>query len=199
MNYQSIQKAEIIISAVGTDQYPVTDLPEIAVVGRSNVGKSSFINRILRRKKLARTSSKPGRTRTINFFNIEDEITLVDVPGYGYAKGSKKEQAKWADMMDEYFHLREPLEAVILLIDFRHGMTELDLQMYEFLKSVALPVIIVATKADKVRKSRWNANQSEIARQVQLTEEDSFVTFSSETGVGYDEVWQLMMGYLGIG
>lgn len=199
MNYQSIQKAEIIISAVGTDQYPVTDLPEIAVVGRSNVGKSSFINRILRRKKLARTSSKPGRTRTINFFNIEDEITLVDVPGYGYAKVSKKEQAKWADMMDEYFHLREPLEAVILLIDFRHGMTELDLQMYEFLKSVALPVIIVATKADKVRKSRWNANQSEIARQVQLTEEDSFVTFSSETGVGYDEVWQLMMGYLGIG
>lgn len=198
MNIHSIQKAEIIISAVQPDQYPEADWPEIAVAGRSNVGKSSFINRILSRRKLARTSSKPGRTRTINFYNIEDELMLVDVPGYGYAKVSRKEQAKWATMMDEYFRLREPLEAVVLLVDFRHGMTDLDLQMYEFLKSVALAVIIVATKADKVKKSRWNAHKDQISKQIQLDEEDSLVVFSSETGEGREEVWMLIKDYTGI-
>lgn len=196
MNPQAIQKAEIIISAVSSDQYPDTMLPEVAIAGRSNVGKSSFINRLLKRKKLARTSSKPGRTRTINFFNIEDELTLVDVPGYGYAKVSKKEQAKWATMMDEYFRTREPLDVVILIVDFRHGLTELDLQMYDFLKAVALPVMIVATKADKVKKNRWNAHKAQIARQINLAEEDSIVTFSSETGTGRDEVWRLLNRYL---
>lgn len=193
-----IQKADIIISAVEEAQYPEMKLPEVAIAGRSNVGKSSMINTLLNRKKLARTSGKPGRTRTINFFNIEDELIFVDVPGYGYAKVSKKELEKWGDMMDHYFSTREVLEKVILIVDFRHKPTEQDVQMYDYLKYLGLPVLIVATKADKVKRGVHNRHMNQVINTLQIVEGDIVVPFSSETRQGKDEVWNIILNDLGI-
>lgn len=200
MKRRSIQQADIIISAVNATDYPENGLPEVALAGRSNVGKSSLINRILGRKKLARTSSKPGRTRTINFFNIEDEFNLVDVPGYGYAKVSKTEQNKWAHMMEEYFYTREELRFVVLIVDFRHKPTAQDIQMYEFLKHVELPVVVAATKADKVKRNQWNKHKQMIMKELPLDQypEDELVIFSSETGEGFDLLWDKIFELTGI-
>jgi len=129
-----VTKAEIVISAVSQKQYPEDGLPEIALAGRSNVGKSSFINKLIQRKNLARTSSKPGKTQTLNFYRINDAFYFVDVPGYGYAKVSKKEREKWGQMMEEYFRFRETLRAVLLITDIRHEPTKDDVQMYDYLK-----------------------------------------------------------------
>lgn len=128
-----ITKAEFITSAVAPDHYPVHELPEVALAGRSNVGKSSFINKICQRKALARTSSKPGKTQTLNFFNINDEIMFVDVPGYGYAKVSKTEREKWGVMMEQYLTSQQALRGVVLLVDIRHEPTGDDVTMYNFL------------------------------------------------------------------
>src|SRR5690625_795074 len=149
-----VTKAEIEISAVSKAQYPVSHIPEIALAGRSNVGKSSFINRMIGRKNLVRTSSKPGKTRTLNFYKINDSFYFVDVPGYGYAQVSKKEREKWGRMMEEYFQTRETLKAVVLVCDIRHEPTDADMQMYDFLKYFEIPVIIIATKLDKLKKSQ---------------------------------------------
>ncbi|MDR2833758.1 MAG: ribosome biogenesis GTP-binding protein YihA/YsxC, partial [Streptococcaceae bacterium] len=143
-----VHNAQIVISAVKPEQYPETTMPEIALAGRSNVGKSSFINTLLDRKNLARTSSKPGKTQTLNFYNIEDVLHFVDVPGYGYAKVSKTERAKWGKMIETYLTNRENLKAVVSLVDMRHEPSQEDIQMYEFLKYYDIPVIVVATKAD---------------------------------------------------
>src|SRR5690625_5283555 len=145
-----VTNAEIIISAVSKKQYPGDGLPEFALAGRSNVGKSSFINKLINRKNLARTSSKPGKTQTLNFYKINDSFYFVDVPGYGYAKVSKREREKWGTMMEEYFQTRSTLQAVLLITDIRHDPSEADLQMYDFIKYYKLPAIIVATKLDKV-------------------------------------------------
>src|SRR5690625_1225040 len=149
-----ITQAEIVISAVNQRQYPTDSLPEIALAGRSNVGKSSFINRMINRRDLARTSSKPGKTQTLNFYKLNDSFYFVDVPGYGYAQVSKKEREKWGQMMDEYFQTRETLKAVVLVCDIRHEPTDADMQMYDFLKYFEIPVIIIATKLDKLKKSQ---------------------------------------------
>src|SRR5690625_3726695 len=133
-----VTKAEIVISAVSEAQYPTLGLPEIALAGRSNVGKSSFINRLINRRQLVRTSSKPGKTRTLNFYNINDRFLFVDVPGYGYAQVSKKERAKWGEMMEHYFETRKPLSAVILVIDSRHKPTNDDINMYQYVKYLNL-------------------------------------------------------------
>ena len=151
----NVHNAEIVISAVSPKQYPESQLPEIALAGRSNVGKSSFINTLINRKNLARTSGKPGKTQTLNFYLIEDALHFVDVPGYGYAKVSKTERAKWGKMIETYITQREQLRAVVSLIDLRHPPTQDDIQMYEFLKYYDLPVIIVATKADKIPRGKW--------------------------------------------
>src|SRR5690625_4128047 len=127
-----VTKAQIEISAVSKKQYPKSNLPEIAMAGRSNVGKSSFINRMLGRKNLVRTSSKPGKTRTLNFYTINDSFYFVDVPGYGYAQVSKKEREKWGKMMEEYFETREQLRLVVLIVDIRHQPTGEDLQMFDY-------------------------------------------------------------------
>ena len=168
----NVHNAEIVISAVSPKQYPESQLPEIALAGRSNVGKSSFINTLINRKNLARTSGKPGKTQTLNFYLIEDALHFVDVPGYGYAKVSKTERAKWGKMIETYITQREQLRAVVSLIDLRHPPTQDDIQMYEFLKYYDLPVIIVATKADKIPRGKWNKHESVIKKALNFDKQD---------------------------
>jgi GTP-binding protein len=193
-----IQNAQILISAVKEEQYPDLNLPEVAIAGRSNVGKSSLINKLINRKKLARTSSKPGRTRTINFYKIEEELIFVDVPGYGYAKVSKQELEKWGQMMEHYFATREELVTTILVVDFRHRPTAQDVQMYEYLKYLNLPVLVVATKADKVKRGVHNRHMNQVVDTLNLFEEDLVVPFSAVTGEGQDEIWEIILKDLGI-
>src|SRR5690625_2663360 len=149
-----VTKAEIEISAVSKAQYPRTNLSEIALAGRSNGGKSSFINRIIGRKNLVRTSSKPGKTRTLNFYTINDSFYFVDVPGYGYAKVSKKEREKWGRMMEEYFETRNELRLVVLIVDIRHQPTQEDVQMFDYVTYLGIPLLIIATKLDKISKNK---------------------------------------------
>lgn len=193
MDHQNINHAEIEISAVSSSQYPKKNLPEIALAGRSNVGKSSFINTMVNRKKLARTSSKPGKTRTINFFNLDHQLMFVDVPGYGYARVSKSEQEKWGQMMEEYFASREELVLCILIVDLRHKPTLQDQQMYEFFKYYGLPVLVVATKADKVKKNQRNQHQQQILDTLELEEDDYFIGYSSETKEGKKAAWDIIL------
>lgn len=185
----NVHSAEIVISAVSPAQYPDTQLPEIALAGRSNVGKSSFINTLINRKNLARTSSKPGKTQTLNFYLIEDALHFVDVPGYGYAKVSKTERAKWGEMIETYLTSREQLRAVISLVDLRHKPTEEDIQMYQFLKYYEIPVIVVATKADKIPRGKWNKHESIVKKALDFDKNDDFILFSSETKLGKEAAW----------
>ena len=185
----NVHSAEIVISAVSPAQYPDTQLPEIALAGRSNVGKSSFINTLINRKNLARTSSKPGKTQTLNFYLIEDALHFVDVPGYGYAKVSKTERAKWGEMIETYLTSREQLRAVISLVDLRHKPTEEDIQMYQFLKYYEIPVIVVATKADKIPRGKWNRHESIVKKALDFDKNDDFILFSSETKLGKEAAW----------
>ncbi|BBM18000.1 putative GTP-binding protein EngB [Enterococcus avium] len=185
-----MHNAEIVISAVSPKQYPETDLPEIALAGRSNVGKSSFINTLIDRKNLARTSGKPGKTQTLNFYLIENALHFVDVPGYGYAKVSKTERAKWGEMIETYITTRKQLRAVVSLVDVRHDPSKEDIQMYEFLKYYNLPVIVVATKADKIPRGKWNKHTSAIKKKLDFDPNDTFILFSSETKKGKEEAWQ---------
>lgn len=191
-----VHNAEIVISAVQPEQYPKTKLPEIALAGRSNVGKSSFINTLINRKGLARTSGKPGKTQTLNFYLIEDALHFVDVPGYGYAKVSKTERAKWGTMIETYITEREQLQAVVSLVDMRHDPSVDDIQMYNFLKYYQIPVIVVATKADKIKRNQWNKHESAIKKKLNFDNEDDFIIFSSETKEGKEEAWTAIEKYL---
>ncbi|MCF3941907.1 ribosome biogenesis GTP-binding protein YihA/YsxC [Oceanobacillus alkalisoli] len=191
-----INQAEIVISAVSKKQYPEEGLPEIALAGRSNVGKSSFINTLINRKNLARTSQKPGKTQTLNFYKLNEAFYFVDVPGYGYAKVSKKEREKWGKMMDEYFQERENLKAVVLVCDVRHEPTDADVQMYDYLKHYQLPVIIIATKLDKVKKSRQHQHVKIAKDTFEIEPEDIVIPFSAETGEGKEQAWQAIKQFL---
>ena len=191
-----VTEAEIVISAVSKKQYPETHMPEIALAGRSNVGKSSFINKMINRKNLVRTSQKPGKTQTLNFYKINDRFHFVDVPGYGYAKVSKKERNAWGVMLEEYFTERENLKAVVLLVDIRHEPTKDDVAMYEFLKHYELPVVVVATKLDKIPKGKRVQHIKRAANKLQLLQEDIILPFSSETGEGKEEAWGVLKKFL---
>lgn len=191
-----VTSADIVISAVKPDQYPGEALPEFALAGRSNVGKSSFINKMLNRKALARTSSKPGKTQTLNFFLINEIMHFVDVPGYGYAKVSKKEREAWGKMIETYLTSREQLKAVVLIVDLRHPPTQDDIMMYDFLKHYELPCIIIATKADKVPKSKWQKHIKITKETLDLDPNDHLILFSSETGQGKDEAWSVLQSYM---
>ncbi|BBD22680.1 ribosome biogenesis GTP-binding protein YihA/YsxC [Streptococcus constellatus] len=185
--------AEILLSAANKSHYPQDEIPEIALAGRSNVGKSSFINTLLNRKNLARTSGKPGKTQLLNFFNIDNQLRFVDVPGYGYSKVSKTERAKWGRMIEEYLTTRENLRAVVSLVDFRHEPSADDVQMYEFLKYYEIPVIVVATKADKIPRSRWNKHESVIKKRLDFDKNDDFLIFSSVNKDGLDAAWDAIL------
>ncbi|EAE9568326.1 YihA family ribosome biogenesis GTP-binding protein [Listeria monocytogenes] len=187
-----VNNVELIISAVRPEQYPEIDLPEYALAGRSNVGKSSFINTMIRRKSMARISQKPGKTQTLNFYKIEEALFFVDVPGYGFAKVSKTEREKWGVMIETYITSREQLRGVIQIVDLRHKPTEDDRMMYEFLKYYDIPVIVVATKADKIPRSKWQKNAKIVRETLDFDPDDKFVLFSSETKMGKDEAWQFI-------
>lgn len=184
-----IHNVELLISAVRPAQYPEGDLPEFALAGRSNVGKSSFINKMIGRKSMARISSKPGKTQTLNFYKLEEDLLFVDVPGYGYAKVSKSERAAWGKMIETYFTSREVLKAVLLIVDLRHPPTTDDCMMYDFLKHYNIPCIVIATKADKIPKGKWDKHKKIVKEELQVDKNDPLVIFSSETGLGFDAAW----------
>ncbi|MBD7935658.1 MULTISPECIES: ribosome biogenesis GTP-binding protein YihA/YsxC [Cytobacillus] len=191
-----VVSSDIVISAVKPEQYPDVELPEFALAGRSNVGKSSFINKMLNRKGLARISSKPGKTQTLNFYLINEILHFVDVPGYGYAKVSKKEREAWGKMIETYLTSREQLRAVVLIVDLRHQPTKDDVMMYEFLKHYEIPCIIIATKADKVPKSKWQKHIKVTRETLDVDPSDSLILFSSETGKGKEEAWAVIKGLM---
>ena len=185
-----INDVEFTISAVRRTQYPANNLPEFMLVGRSNVGKSSFINTIVGRKNIARTSSKPGKTQTLNFYLVNKSFYLVDVPGYGYAAVDRKTQEKFGKMIEEYLEKREEMKRVFMLIDFRHKPTEDDVLMYNFLKYYNIPVTIVATKVDKVGTSKLESTKKEIMSTLDLVVGDDLILFSSITKLGKDKILQ---------
>ena len=187
-----INTVELTISAVRQSQYPEDNKPEFLLVGRSNVGKSSFINSIIERRNFARISSKPGKTQTLNFYNINDDFYLVDVPGYGYANVSKERQQKFGMMIEEYLANRPNLKEVFLLIDFRHKPTQDDLLMYNFLKYYDIKVTVVCTKVDKIGKTLREKQEKLIRETLNISEEDSFILFSSSTKLGKSAVTNII-------
>ena len=189
MNFDKIELTSV---AVRTTQYPTDNKPEFLIVGRSNVGKSSFINTLVNRKNLARTSAKPGKTQTLNFYNIDDLCFLVDVPGYGYAAVSNKKQEKFGLMIEEYIMNRPNLKHVFLLVDYRHKPTDNDLIMYDFLKYYNLPVTVVCTKYDKIKKSQKEKQNKLIENTIDLALGDEIIYFSKITKVGRDKIIKVM-------
>lgn len=183
-----INEAEFVISAMRISQYPTDNLPEFMLVGRSNVGKSSFINMIAGNKKLARISSTPGKTRFLNFYLLNKSFYFVDVPGYGYAQVSKKEQKKFGLMIEEYLEKRENLVRTYMLVDLRHKPSDDDVLMYNYLKYYNLPVTIIATKADKVSKNKREKQAKLINDTLNLKEGDSFIIVSNDTKEGKTKV-----------
>ena len=175
-----------------TSKIPDNQLPEIAFAGKSNVGKSSLINALMNRKSLARTSSQPGKTQTINFYNINDVMYLVDLPGYGYAKVSESERAKWGMMIENYLHTSKQLQAVFLLIDIRHTPGANDKTMYDWIVYQGYQPIIIATKLDKLKRSQVQKALKEVRAGLGLKAGDVVIPFSAETKQGRDEIWGLM-------
>ncbi|ANZ33183.1 ribosome biogenesis GTP-binding protein YihA/YsxC [Staphylococcus carnosus] len=187
---------ELLISAVKPEQYPETGLEEVALAGRSNVGKSTFINSMIGRKNMARTSQQPGKTQTLNFYNIDDQMIFVDVPGYGYAKVSKKQREQFGKMIEKYITQREQLKVVVQLIDIRHNPTEDDVLMYDFLKYYDLPVLIIATKEDKIAKGKVQKHLKNIKDKLELEEEDTIISYSSVTNKNQQVIWDAIERYL---
>ncbi len=192
----NVNNASLETVAVKYSQYPTSANIEIAFVGKSNVGKSSLINTLVNRKSLARTSSSPGKTRTINFYNIENKIYFVDLPGYGYAKVSKEEQQRWADMIEDYLKKREQLKFIIMLVDIRHEPSENDRLMYEWLKHYKFEIIIVATKADKIKRSQISKQLLSIKNNLNLNSDELLIPFSSLTKQGKRELWNIIDSYI---
>ena len=184
-----ITSVNLEVSAVRRSQYPTGNLPEFLLVGRSNVGKSSFINSIINRKNYARTSATPGKTQTINFYLINEQFYLVDAPGYGYATLSRKNQKKFGLMMEDYLTTRENLKQVFMLIDFRHKLSRDDIMMFNYLKHYQIPVTIVATKIDKVGITQHQKYRSAILDELELPVGDEFVMFSNITKEGRSEIY----------
>lgn len=182
----------LVASAVRRSQYPDDGLPEFIMIGRSNVGKSSFLNTLVNRKNMARISSKPGKTSTINFFNVDDSFYLVDVPGYGYADTSREEIRKFGLMVEEYLEKRKELKRVFMLVDFRHSPTNDDKLMYDYLKYYQIPVTIVATKMDKVSSREKDKNLKNLKDTLDIVVGDNIVLFSSVNKTGREEILKII-------
>ena len=191
----NLNNVSLMLSAVSKRQYPNTDLPEIAFAGRSNVGKSSLINKLLNRKKLARVSAQPGKTATINFYDIDKKLIFVDLPGYGFAKVSKQEKEKWGKMIEEYLNEREQLIQVVLLVDMRHKPTKDDVMMFDWVVESGFEPVVIATKKDKVKPSQREDALKLIKDTLGI---DDVIPFSSEKGDGVDEVWALFKEMIGV-
>lgn len=185
----NIHNVTLTVSAVKKEQYPNTKFPDLAFAGRSNVGKSSLINKLLNRKSLARVSGKPGKTATINFYNIDNSLNLVDLPGYGFARVSKEEKKKWGIMIDTYLHSRKTLSQVILLTDSRHAPTDDDIMMLDFIRSVCDRAVVVATKTDKLKKSELDVSLKRIIDTLSLSGDDVIIPFSTVSGDGVEQLW----------
>ncbi len=189
--------ADFVTSATGLKDCPAGDLPEVALAGRSNVGKSSLLNSLTGRKKLARTSNTPGRTRMINFFVINNAFHLVDLPGYGFARVPARVRQQWGPMIEEYLLNRKQLRGVILLIDARHGPTAGDMQMLHWLKHYNIPTAVVATKADKLGRGKALANLKAIKSKLgEMGYEQTPVLFSAVTGQGKEEIWRIIKDWI---
>ncbi|HEX3030698.1 MAG TPA: ribosome biogenesis GTP-binding protein YihA/YsxC [Bacillota bacterium] len=189
-------EANYTASAVNLTQCPAEGYPEVAFAGRSNVGKSSLINTLVNRKALARTSSKPGKTQTLNFYQVNGSFYLVDLPGYGFAKVSKEIKATWGKMIEQYLKGRPQLRGVIQLVDIRHEPTADDIQMYGWLQYFNLPVAIVVTKADKISRGRRPQHLKIIRDKLQLKPGTQIITFSAETREGMEQVWEVVQEWL---
>ncbi len=193
-----VNNASLAAVGVKLEQYPTDGKPEIAFAGKSNVGKSSLINGLLNRKSLARTSSSPGKTRTINFYDVENTLYFVDLPGYGYAKAPKTEIQKWGKMIEDYLYQRETLKSIVLLIDIRHEPGTNDKMMYEWLKHYDYDIIIIATKADKIKRSQLQKHIAMIRKGLNMSADEKIIPFSSMTKQGKEEIWSVfdeLVGY----
>lgn len=188
----NVNKVELAAVAVKKEQYPEDNLPEVAFAGKSNVGKSSLINTMINRKALARTSQNPGKTRTINFYNVEDKLYFVDLPGYGYARAPKNEIEKWGKMIEGYLMEREALRSIIMLVDIRHDPGENDIMMYQWLKHYGHNIIIVATKSDKLKRSQLPKHKAMLSKAFGLEKNDILIPFSSESRDGKEELWKVI-------
>ena len=192
-----VKKAELAAVAVKKNQYPQDALPEVAFAGRSNVGKSSLLNTLTNRRNLARVSGSPGKTRSINFFQINDAFRIVDLPGYGYAKLSKSATEHWGDMIEGYLSSRENLRCVILLVDIRHQPSAQDVQMYQWLQHYGLSGVVVATKADKISRNQLRTQMNMIRRTLSMGEEDVVLPVSSLKKSGYEDLWSVIEQIIG--
>ena len=191
-----VKNPKFEISAVGAKQYPKNNLPEIVLVGKSNVGKSSFVNTMINRKKLARTSSEPGKTRQINFYNIDETFYFVDLPGYGYSKMSKKEQEQVGLFIEDYLFNRQEISLIIFLVDIRHNPTENDKLMYNYIISSGLPFIILANKADKIAIKKVDNVVKDLQKQLNPIGDITTLPFSSERKIYKDDVWKIIDEYI---
>lgn len=187
-------KAKLLISAVKKEQYPITAIPEIALVGRSNVGKSSMINKVLGRRNFAHVSATPGKTATINFYEIDEKLMIVDLPGYGYATRSKAEIAKWGAMIDEYLNKRAQLMQVVLLVDSRHKPTKDDKMMLDWVRYRSDYAVVFATKADKLSKTQLEKNLDVIIETLELQEGDILIPFTTKNAEGAENFWEYIYG-----
>jgi len=194
----NLHNAVFTVSAVDPKQYPPANVPELAFAGRSNVGKSSLINKLLGRKSLARVSQKPGKTATVNFYDIDKCLNFVDLPGYGFARVSKEEKKRWGNIIETYLNTRENLSQVILLVDSRHTPTEDDRVMMGFIRAVCDRAVVIATKCDKLKKSEIEPKMYEIIKTLRLEGDDIIIPFSTVDGTGVEEFWSYVSEIVGV-
>lgn len=187
-----VKNPKFEISAVGPKQYPTNNLPEIVLAGKSNVGKSSFINTMINRKSLARTSSEPGKTRQINFYNIDSKFYFVDLPGFGYSKMSHTEQEKVGKFIEEYLFNRKNIACIVLLIDIRHNPSENDIMMFNYIRSIGAPHIVIANKADKIAPTKVTSYVENLRKLLEANDDDIILPFSSEKKIYTEDVWNIL-------
>ncbi len=191
-----VDDAKFLLGAMNMAQLPPDGRPEIALVGRSNVGKSSLLNALLGRKNLARTSNQPGKTRQMNYYLINDSFYFVDLPGYGYARVSKSEQEKWGKLIERYLRERKTLLGVLQLIDSRHEPQESDVHMYQWLAQQGLFTVVAATKVDKIARGNWQKSASQIRKKIHLEKHHPLILFSAEEKTGCEEMWAVIEALL---